>query len=352
MITQYALTPDAWTVIGIAGQSGACWLDEDGDGAAGSVDVRIITSATEPVLADATKGKRVFSPGGNTDFCTFSALNETYLTYAICKNPGDKALLSVDDCVGVMMVKAHPYNTELDGALRAQIQDNQAELIGLKAVMHLGNITLSQGYLKGTQSVVLVGGHGVVVGNLVMFEEGGYTFQATALSVATNTIGLDTMLDRDFTTSAVCYRCSDAMNVNGSVTPVVFSVKPPLGSKWDIYGCSMGMLDNTVMDDGTFGGIAALTKGIVLRKMDGVYKNIFNIKINGDFAFRCDEVRYSDKPPSGTFYGINVKKTFANRHGIVIRLDSATNDALELVVQDNLTGLISFKMAAWGHAVT
>lgn len=33
-------------------------------------------------------------------------------------------------------------------------------------------------------------------------------------------------------------------------------------------------------------------------------------------------------------------------------LDSATSDELQLVVQDDLTGLTSFKMAAWGHKVT
>jgi len=50
VITQYALTANEWTPIGIAGQSGACWLDEDGDGAQGAVDVRILTASTPPIL--------------------------------------------------------------------------------------------------------------------------------------------------------------------------------------------------------------------------------------------------------------------------------------------------------------
>lgn len=352
MITQYALTANAWTPIGIAGQSGVCWLDEDGDGAGGAVDVRIITSATEPVLADATNGKRVWKPAGNNDFCQFAALDETYTTYAICKTAGSTAILSVDDCVGVMMVKAHPFNTEPDGALRAQIQDNSSELVGVKVCRMIGAVTLAADVTIDTYTAMLVPGHGATIGDIFCLKEAGRHYQATILNVVGDLITLDTPHEYSFTVDAIAFRSGDNMALsNGSVTPVIYRISPPPGAKWDIYGFSIGMTDGTAMDDGKFGGISALTRGMVVRKVDGVYKNVFNVKTNGDFAFRCDEVRYATNAPAGV-YGISIKKTFSIRHGMVIRLDGDTQDELQFIIQDDLMGLTTCKAAAWGHKVT
>lgn len=74
MITQYPITATEWTAITSAGQHGSCWLDEDGDGTAGTADVRVINSASGvPALSKATEGKRVFRPAGNGDYLEFSA---------------------------------------------------------------------------------------------------------------------------------------------------------------------------------------------------------------------------------------------------------------------------------------
>lgn len=97
MITQKTITYGAWTVLTTAGQDCSCWLDEDNDGAGGSVDVRIVHSDSgEPALSEATKGKRVWKPSGNTDILEFSADNVNDILYATCIDSGATAILSVD----------------------------------------------------------------------------------------------------------------------------------------------------------------------------------------------------------------------------------------------------------------
>jgi hypothetical protein len=352
-MNQYSIGSSEFTLISGPGLSGACWLDEDGDGQAGNADVRILQSILQPLATDWTKGKRIYRPNGNNDFCNFSAISGLHNLWAICKNPGSSAIICVDDSIGTQVSKLHAFNTEPDGAVRAQIQDNQSELVGLKICKKIADITLSVNAPINSAQVTLTAGHGAVIGNIICLRHSGRFYQGQVLGVATNLISLDTPLDFAFpAVGTVGFLSSDQMAVNGSVTPQIFSISPPAGTKWDITGCSFWLLDGTAMDDGTFGGIAALAKGIVARKKDWTYKNIFNIKTNGDFAFRCDEVRYADKPPSGSAYGFSAKKTFNIRHGIVIRLDANNSDEFQIIVQDNLTGLSSFKAAIWGHVVS
>lgn len=97
MITQKDIVYGAWTVLTIAGQDCSIWLDENGDGEGGSVDVRIFHSDSgEPALSKATEGKRVWKSRGNTDMLVFSADNASDILYATCIDQGATATLSVD----------------------------------------------------------------------------------------------------------------------------------------------------------------------------------------------------------------------------------------------------------------
>lgn len=95
MITQFAINGTEWTPVTTAGKSGSCWLDEDDDGAKGSMDVRLF-HGTSSALATITASKRVYKPAGNDDVLTFSADTSEDIYYAKCKNPTDTATLSVD----------------------------------------------------------------------------------------------------------------------------------------------------------------------------------------------------------------------------------------------------------------
>jgi len=105
------------------------------------------------------------------------------------------------------------------------------------------------------------------------------------------------------------------------------------------------------MDDGKFGGGSALTNGIVLRANNGDMTNIWNVKSNGEIALLAFDAQYADKAPAG-LNGFRFRNTYGgqSKHGVVIRL--GFSEKLELLVQDDLTGLDGFTMMAQGHVVT
>lgn len=240
--------------------------------------------------------------------------------------------------------------TEANGDIKVSIQDRENPYIQLKLTRNVGTITLSSDAIIDTSTITLSPGHGTVIGNVINLQEGVRApYQGIALNVVGNVITLDTPLNYSYTTAAAGNRASDNMNVDGSVAPVIFSIAPTDGS-WHIVSMLISITDNAAMDDGTFGGIPALTKGCVVRKKDGVYANILNAKTNGDFQLYCDLVTYSEKAPAGSF-GVNISDSFYDGHGIVIQLASATGDEFECVIQDNLTGLTSMRIAVAGHVV-
>lgn len=96
MIVQTAIDSTDWVAITSAGDSGTVWLDEQDDGAAGQVEVRLFHQDTKPTAGDVTKGKRLFKPRGNDDVLEFAADNTTDILWAICANSGDTATVSVD----------------------------------------------------------------------------------------------------------------------------------------------------------------------------------------------------------------------------------------------------------------
>lgn len=95
MITQYSISDSAWTAITAAGESGTCWVDEDGDGG-GEPDVRIIHTTGTPDASHVTVGKRLYIPKNNTDIMLISADNSSDRFYARCVKTGTTAKVSVD----------------------------------------------------------------------------------------------------------------------------------------------------------------------------------------------------------------------------------------------------------------
>lgn len=248
------------------------------------------------------------------------------------------------------MAQIADKHCEKDGAVRAQIQDNINEIVSVRLCQKIADITLASGATLDSNTINLVAGHGTVNGNVICLKENGRYYQALVTNVATNVITLDSPLDYAFTPAAVAFRSSAEMNVNGSVTPQIFAVTPPVGTSWHVYGMDISITDNVAMDDGTFGGLVALTKGIVFRQKDGTYKNFFNVKNNGEFNLRATRIDYSAKAPAGQ-YGLNVELSFVDHNGVAVFLDGDSTDELQLIIQDDLTGLLSFRATVSGHVV-
>lgn len=264
------------------------------------------------------------------------------------KNMADFQEVKIKDSSGNI------WELESNGAMPINIQDQHSTAIDFFFRQVLNTITLSSTVTIDTYTCTLVAGHSVTVGDTLVFKEGTHFFQCQVLVVATNTITVDRPFDFAFTAAATGQRCNVNMAVDGSVTPVIFFITPAnLSLDIDINAIIFHMEDNTAMDSSTFGGITALTRGVVVRSINGIHKCHFNVKSNGEFGHHCSLVEFDQKAPAGA-YGIRAVKTFngQNNDGVSIRLNSATSDQLQIIIQDNLTGLTEFHAVAHGHVVT
>jgi hypothetical protein len=171
------------------------------------------------------------------------------------------------------------------------------------------------------------------------------------------TITLDTPLDFAFGSGDPVISSTREMVVDGSVTPQTFSVQVGGASgnvKVDITRIIINIICDSQPDHSLFGNIAALTNGLVLRRVDGDTRNNWNVKTNGDFAVLSYDVDYNSRSVPAGSWSATIRYTFAgqDKHGVAVRLQPG--DALEAIVQDNLTSggdLLEMRIIAAGHVV-
>lgn len=192
---------------------------------------------------------------------------------------------------------------------------------------------------------------GAVVGECINIQYNKRYYQGLITNITGLNISVTPSFDFDIDLGAIVCFGDFNMNVDGSQNEVIFKIQPPIGTTWDITTITFAIVDNVVMDDAKFGGIAALSNGILLRRVDGTIKNYWLINNNSGFKQRAYNTEYSDKAPSG-FYGFSGLKDVLTLNATSIRLFGDTQDELQLVVRDNLTELTEFVMVAIGHVVS
>ena len=245
---------------------------------------------------------------------------------------------------------------EVNGGLAVNVQDQHTTALDLRFIQPQGApTTLTVETVPEDMTVTVASTVGFVAGNIVgIFSGTGVFYFGRQIGApAGNVITLDTPIDKVFTTAlSAVITAIDGMNVNGAITTQVFQIGP-IGTtiEVDITRITGYIQDGSAMDDALFGGIAALTNGVVLRRNDGTIHNLWNLKTNGDIGLLCFDASYTLKAPSGSF-GYRFRNTYAgpSKHGVTIRL--APSDVLEILIQDDLTGLELFNMMAQGHLVT
>lgn len=254
-----------------------------------------------------------------------------------------------------------------DGFLPVIIQDQHTEIIDLKMGRLLDTIILLDNYSIGDR-VILIETTGVIptIDDTICLKEGTAFYQARPVNVVSLggnqfNITMDTPLDYAFTTSGGCSLTSTNLAVDGSVTPITFKITPSgLNDdvSWDItrfillFGGDGIGAQNDAPDDGDFGVTTALTNGVVIRSVDGITKNLFNAKTNGDFRARAYDMTYTDISKSN-LYTVATRRSFSgpDKNGVTIRLNAITNDSLEFIVQDDLTEMSGGQMIVQGHVV-
>jgi hypothetical protein len=174
------------------------------------------------------------------------------------------------------------------------------------------------------------------------------------LSISGTNVTLDTPIDFAFQVgdTAACF--SRDLNVDGSATNQIFSVQVGSGASQsiDITRIMLHMETASAVSLAKFGDLPSLTNGIVLRKVDGTTFNIWNVKNNGEMKNLCyDWSPTLGSNPQQNVDGASFRYTFngPEKHGVVVRLDPG--DSLQLIIQDDLSGLTVFRVIAEGHFV-
>jgi hypothetical protein len=162
---------------------------------------------------------------------------------------------------------------------------------------------------------------------------------------------LDRRLDKahlagDLITKAIVNMASQAGSLT---TPQEYYIEPTVDEVWYLYRILFVMTHDTGGDLGKFGGITALTNGVLIRaKINGQYGTLTNWKINSDMKVDMFDVEFDSRSGGQGSFGTSGRGTFKNT-GASLRLDGASGDRLEVYVQDDITLLNTFTMKAQGH---
>ena len=235
------------------------------------------------------------------------------------------------------------------------VQDQTTRALDLSFNNVVSTFQLSVPTVVGLRTFEAVAGHSIVVGNLIELINASNSDISIVTGVATNTITLDSLIGDIYPTGVDFDAAMTSMLVDGSVTPVVFSLDPVPGQIGDIVRVMFSVQSVAKMDFSTFGSITKLTNGCLLRinNGDGTFINLFNWKTNGGFTIRSLDAIYQEKVGAGA-HSFIARTTFGgqDKRGVVIRLDGNLDETLEVVIQDDLTsGNTLIEMIAQGHGV-
>lgn len=242
-----------------------------------------------------------------------------------------------------------------DGAADVIIQSPVSDIIIVPVSRLLGEDELAVSTAIDDMSIVLADATGITPFDLITIYNvaENRVFFATVLAINVNTLDLDTPLDFAFPIGSIVSYGDKNLNANGSVTPVVYGVRNPTATDLDIEVDFTRMIihfeTSSGLDLSKFGDIiGGLDNGLVCRQKDGTYKNIFNVKTNGELQ----ELMYdfSIIPASGNQQdGATGRFTF-EKLGSVVRLKPFED--LQFIVQDDLTSIDLLTIVVQGATVT
>jgi hypothetical protein len=203
---------------------------------------------------------------------------------------------------------------------------------------------------------------GIAAGKMLsLFDPDSIRFSTFfVVSVASLNITVDRPLDFAYPAGSYVDVSEVNLAVNGSGTPVIAGLRnnagavppPGIALSMDVTRVLFHCIATSACDLTTFGNLTSLTNGVVMRRRDGNYYNIFNCKSNGEFK----EIMFDfDIVATGTvgqgedgFFG---RLTFGgqSKMGVVQRI--AIDEDIEIIIQDNISALTLFQVTAEGSIV-
>jgi hypothetical protein len=233
------------------------------------------------------------------------------------------------------------------------VQDQTTDALDIAFLESLNETTIAADTVRDTNTFTATSGHGIIAGNIIEISNENVFIQALVLNVAGDVITIDSPINHVYLAGSPLFVSSAEMNVAGTpASPRIFSVKPGPGQSGDMVRVIIQIQDDSGMDFTTFGGLPELENGCLIRikRQNGDYTNLFNWKSNGGFIIRSFDHDFQSKIGGGLF-GFVARSTWGgqSKRGVVIRLDGGKNEELQVLVQDDLTGLSRMVMVAQGH---
>lgn len=238
------------------------------------------------------------------------------------------------------------------------IQDQTTDTVIVPMAQELGSTTLAVEAVLDTYEVTVVDSTGMTIGDhfRIINTEGDRYYTGTILNIVANVVTVDCLMDFAYLVSSEVTWSNINLAVNGSITPIHFHLRtgePSIPSSIDITRVIMVCETSDAVDLDKFGDIdGGLTRGILFRISNGHQRNIFCAKTNGDLAnLAYDWSPYVASNPGFGIHGFSWRLTFGGQSkvGVVLRVES--DGQLGLIVQDDLTSLVSLTVILEGHVV-
>jgi hypothetical protein len=237
------------------------------------------------------------------------------------------------------------------------IQDSTSPLMIVKASKLIAETTITSAAVIDEYTIDVASTTSFLVGQYLTIYNANEdrVYFSNILSINVLEITLDTPIDFDFPIGSFVSIGDTNLNVNGSVTPQIFGVRNPTGIdiplKFDITRLMFSCLTDNTVDLSKFGDIiGGITRGLVVRRVDGTQQNVFNIKTNAEmknmmYDFDIETAQGAQQD------GFNTRFTFGgqNKMGAVLRIGA--NEDLQVIVQDDLESLVSLTLIAEGSQV-
>lgn len=194
------------------------------------------------------------------------------------------------------------------------------------------------------------------VGDWLFLEDGNMQeteFLQITVKPGSPTLTLDRPLDGPYASATTTVEEVEPNIATGNGTlaaPISFKIQPPGDEVWHITRINITSTQSAESDISEFLSLTALTNGVVIRQDNNGTKKTWTVwKSDANMMEDYYDIDPVPKPPAGNFGQRG--RWWLKRSDVVIKLDGAINDFMELLIQDDLTGstLTDFEVKALGH---
>jgi len=248
-------------------------------------------------------------------------------------------------------------NTQL-GTVDVILQDSTTPLMIVDVTLLVTETTLSSLTAKDNYIINVTDATGFVVGQYLTIYNGdaNRVFFCHIIAINTLAITIDSPLDFEFPAGSFVSVGSSDMAVDGSVTPQIFGVRNSTGVSipliFDISRIAIECTCTGTADLSKFGDIVGgVARGLVARRVDGTWRNIFNVKTNAELKMLMDifEIQAAIGNQQNGFTGIWEFGGYSNL-GSVARIGALED--VQFIVQDDLSALLTLGISVHGSEVT